>query len=336
MTFHAGLVNDKRAVELYARIPLALHAGTMHPLYVVADAKRDLNLSPRFWVYESAGEIYMHGFHLAKINGTDLYDLQSPYGYGGPIATTDASDFLEEADMQFRQWAINARVVAEFIRFHPMLENWKYYGGQSFFDRKVVWVDCNKSDLLMSYQIRQRTAIRKAVNANVEVKWLSQEDLKQVFPKFYVDAMRNIKADEFYLFSDDYFLALLSLPFISGVGALVDNEFIAMSLFLGDGVGEYHLSGKNMKGSKYAASSLLLHEAAQQMKKDGLKKLYLGGGSTSSTEDSLLFFKAGFSSDTADFKIGKRVFIPTAYEQLKQDYSAQYMQYPQRILFYRS
>jgi hypothetical protein len=50
----------------------------------------------------------------------------------------------------------------------------------------------------------------------------------------------------------------------------------------------------------------------------------------------LFFFTAGFSEERAEFRRGKRVIIPAAYEELKTIYAQQYAENPQRILFYRS
>ena len=335
MTRESGCVDIGKALDLYREFPHQLHAGSLHPDYVVADAARDPQLQPVFWHYRTGGKLFLYGFHMAGIPETGWQDIQSPYGYGGPLANTEDADFLKEADAAFRRWADENGVVAEFVRFHPMLENWKYYGGRHEFDRHTVWIDCAEPDLLMRYEVRQRTAIRKAIKAGVVARWLDREELCDMFPGFYIEAMKGIHAAEFYFFPRAYFERLLSLPFISGIAAFLDGVPIAMSLFMAEGIGEYHLSGKNAEGARHSASNLLLHEAAQGMRELGVERLYLGGGSSTRADDSLFFFKSGFSAARAEFRIGKRVLAAEPYEQLKQRHADRYAQYPQRILFYR-
>lgn len=336
MLIKAGSIGVEEAEGIYQRLPAALHAATLHPRYVMADAWRDSTLEPRFWRYEQAGEVLLHGFHLAGIPGTEWCDLQSPYGYGGPLATTADHDFLRAADEAFLEWAEEQQIIAEFLRFHPMLENWAYYLGEHFRDRETVWVDCTIPDRIMSYEVRQRTAIRKAIKEGVQVKQLSNEELLAAFPAFYRDAMEAMQADKFYFFPDTYFEALFSLPFVSGLAACMGDEIVAMSLFLRDGIGEYHLSAKNLKGARHSASSLLMHEAFGEMYESGVDKVYLGGGTSNKPDDPLFFFKAGFSEGRAAFRIGKRVIMPAPYEELKSIYAQRYAENPQRILFYRS
>lgn len=320
----------------YARLPPGRRAGTLHPQYVLADASRSAELRPAFWLYEDGGETLLHGFHLAAIPETGWHDLQSPYGYGGPLASTEAPDFLRSADLAFREWAIGHGVVAEFIRFHPLLENWRYYGGEQRFDRHTVWVECGESDHLPNYDVRQRTAVRKAIKAGAEIRWLAQDEAIARFPGFYRQAMQAIGADGFYLFPDDYFAALFSLPFAHTAAAVLDGEIVAMALFLCDGIGEYHLSGKTAIGGRWSATNLLLHEAFRAMPGLGIDRMHLGGGSTAKPDDPLLFFKSGFSRQRAEYRIGWRILIPDAYEALKRRYATDYARQPRRILFYRS
>jgi len=332
----AGPIDAEEAEGIYHRLPATLQAATLHPRYVIADALRDSALEPCFWHFEHAGEVLLHGFHLSNIPGTEWRDLQSPYGYGGPLATTSDRDFLSRADKAFLEWAQEHRVIAEFLRFHPMLENWAYYLGDHFRDRETVWVDCTVPDRIMSYEVRQRTAIRKAIKDGVLVRQLSNEELLAGFPPFYREAMKAIQADRFYLFPDTYFEALFSLPLVSGLAAYMGDEIVAMSLFLRDTIGEYHLSAKNLKGARHSASSLIMHEAFDGMHASGIDKVYLGGGTSNKPDDPLFFFKAGFSDRRAEFRIGKRVIMPAAYDELKSIYAQRYADNPQRILFYRS
>jgi len=116
--------------QVFARLDPALQAPSLHPDYVCADALRDPNLRPDFFVFQDGGEVCYHSVHLSQAPGTELYDAQSHYGYGGPVASTPHEAFLSEAWSAYRTWYKERRVLAEFIRFHPLLENWRFYEGE--------------------------------------------------------------------------------------------------------------------------------------------------------------------------------------------------------------
>ena len=60
--------------------------------------------------------------------GKVFYDIQSPYGYGGPVVNEAGEDktFLRDAWQYFSDWCDRTGVVGEFCRFHPRPE--KRYG----------------------------------------------------------------------------------------------------------------------------------------------------------------------------------------------------------------
>src|SRR5260370_28932665 len=85
------------ARALYARLPASLRLATLSPEYVEIDSSRTPEVQPAYWCYQEAESFWYHGFHLAALPGVDGFDIQSPYGYGGPVAHTDAADFLPRA-----------------------------------------------------------------------------------------------------------------------------------------------------------------------------------------------------------------------------------------------
>src|SRR6478609_7711248 len=77
---------------------------------------------PWAFVHE-AGEhrLVVPGLRVA-IEGTDLADLQTPNGYGGPLLSPGApEDFVAEAGAAFAESAKARGIVAAFFRMHPLL-----------------------------------------------------------------------------------------------------------------------------------------------------------------------------------------------------------------------
>jgi hypothetical protein len=78
-----------------------------------------------------------------------------------------------------------------------------------------------------------------------------------------------------------------------------------------------------------------LHEAALLCQTNHCRRLFLGGGTDQEADNSLLRFKAGFSPNRAEFKIGKYVHLAEVYHLLQQQFPTAYAAHPNHVLFYR-
>lgn len=329
-------VSYQKALEVFERFKDLQKAPSLHPYYIVADAKRDPALEPTFFVYESDAAFLYHGFQLAKVEGTRYYDIQSPYGYGGLISSSDDRAFLSQAWSEQAVWCQDHNVMVEFIRFHPLVKNWRYYGGGVFDDRQTVWLDLTSENLLMSYSTRARTAIRKALKNGLRVEWWDRKEFLHVFMNIYHKTMKELNANNMYYFGSEYYQTLFSWDQAKLAVCKVNHDIIGAAIFLvGPGIIEYHLSGANSLGKKLCAHNLLIHEAALYAKRAGCVIMHLGGGTDASCDNPLLFFKSGFSNLRADFKIGRNIFLPEAYQAMKEVWEKEHCQMAKRILFYR-
>lgn len=336
------LVTPDKAAEVLRRLPAELQAPSLHPAYLLADAERGAGLSPRFFVHEEGGESYYHAFHTQSVPGSDLIDVQSAYGYGGPVASTTDREFLQGASAAWRAWCQENSVLVEFIRFHPLLENWRFFAGDILDDRATVWIDLAVPELMAQYTTRVRTAIRKAVKTGLRIEWWDATEFLAVFPAFYADTMQAIGAEDGYFFPPAYFERLLgnAANEFNGVPWLAicrdDWQIFAGAIFLpGAAMIEYHLSASNVGGKSRGATNLILHEAALRGQQAGKRQLHLGGGSNAAPDNPLLFFKAGFSPQRARFRIGRQIHDPQAYAALKADWDRRKGPSGNRILFYR-
>jgi lipid II:glycine glycyltransferase (peptidoglycan interpeptide bridge formation enzyme) len=224
----------------------------------------------------------------------------------------------------------------EFVRFHPLLRNWEIYDGEVIPDRATVWIDLAIPDLLASYETRARTAVRKALKNGLTIEWRTGGDGADLFSGLYRDAMHELAADDFYLFSETYFRRLLEWKQARLAVCIREGEPVAAAIFLfGPEIAEYHLSAANVEGKRLGATNLLLHTAAEAAQAEGCSKLYLGGGTDARPNNPLLFFKAGFSAARAEFRIGKHVHSKDAYRFLQERFAEAYSAHPDRVLFYR-
>jgi hypothetical protein len=329
-------ISYERALEAFGRLEGPCQLPTISPTYVQIDAERSEDLDPFFWLYEEGEKLVYQGGHVASIPGTQYRDIQTPYQYGGCVSNNHDPAFLLRAWQAYTSWCAENAIALEFVRFHPLLRNWDVYPGEAVFNRMTVWIDLNRSDLMASYQTRVRTAVRKAIKSGLRVEWRSGPESAEWFREFYHTVMREIGAKQFYFFPQSYFRRLLEWKQARLAVCIRDNEPVAAAIFLvGSEIVEYLLSASSQAGKRLGGTNLLLHVAAQTTQSEGCRALYLGGGADNQPDNPLLFFKAGFSVERAEFKIGKHVHSNEGYISLKEQFSEAYEARPGRVLFYR-
>lgn len=327
-------VKYREAVDFFSKLPPSRRFPGAHPAYVVADARRDPSLEPFFFIFENGKE----RFYLAALKGrvpdSNYFDLQSVYGYGGPIISEAGPEFIKAAWAVYGKYCRENSILAEFVRFHPLMENWATYPGQIIDDREVVWIDLAQSDFFPSYDKRVRTAVRKAQSSDLRVEWTNLNSTD--FPQLYTESMQAMGAAASYYFPAEYFQALGSWPQARLALCRQAEEIVAGAIFLIESeLLEYHLAASRPAGKKNGAANLILHEAALLGRELSLKKLHLGGGTDSRPDNPLLFFKSGFSAERARFKIGSQVYDRAAYDQLRASHEKRHGPPSKRILFYR-
>lgn len=331
----------QKAIALYESFPEQRRPATLHPIYLESDARRNISLQPTFVVFRSQGETWMHSLHRTRIPDSDWWDASSPYGYGGPLSTSDNDQFLGDAWIAYADWMREQRVVVEYVRFHPLPANDRFYGGYVLDNRQVVCIDLTLSDPQAGYANRLCQTIKKAERLGlnyVEIPFASL-DLAIAFGSYYRAAMNAIGADSFYLFDDSYFQAFAE----SGQARLAicthpehgENWLAACLLLDAPGVREYHLAATVIEGRSYGASSFALHRAALAAKDRGADYFFLGGGTDRSESNSLLFFKGGFSSLRLPYRTGWSVFHEEGYGLLKSRFCDAWRLHPDRPIFWR-
>lgn len=335
------IISPTEAAAIQSRLELGFSPATLDPGYVIADAARSPGLTPVFLCYRSQGEVWMHGFHLGSVPGMPWRDASSPYGYGGPLASSSDPAFLAAAWAGYRNWMRAQRVVVEYVRFHPLVENERFYAGNVADNRKVVLIDFQAGPCEDGYASRLRSTLRKAGRSGIVFREERLADRVGQFGSFYRSAMRDIGAHSFYEFDDAYFERLARTPLVRLVTCVAagsgGEDWLAASLLLEWGnTLEYHLAGSSPEGRRVAAASFLLDQAARQAQARGLKVFYLGGGTSPEADNSLLFFKGAFSNARRMYRTGSMVYDPVGYDEIKARYADEWARFPERPIFYRS
>lgn len=302
------------------------------------------------FVARSRDAVLFHPFLLRPIDrvGDEIVDggwcdLETIYGYAGPLATTRDEQFLTRAWREFGDWCAGARVVAEFVRFHPLLGNERLADSETRIveDRKTVVVDLPDDPELLwkAYPSVQRNMVRKAQNAGLEARIVPAAGALAEFRSLYDETMRRVGASSYYGFGDGYFDALaaqlgdrLRVAEVRDAGDLV----AACLLLVGSDCLHYHLSGSLRRVASLGAMNLMLHEAATVACVEGLRAFHLGGGRTPAPDDSLLRFKRSLSHRLAPFYTGRRIHDGVAYQDLCETWLRQTgSERPPYFLLYR-
>jgi lipid II:glycine glycyltransferase (peptidoglycan interpeptide bridge formation enzyme) len=134
--------------------------------------------------------------------------------------------------------------------------------------------------------------------------------------------MRRVNANKEYFFDKKYFLDLLnSSDFDSEVLLAISRktgEVAGGAMFIKKNeIIQYHLSGTSEIYLDLNPLKLLIDEMRIRGTQDNYSYFNLGGG-VGAQEDSLFYFKSGFSKYTLPFNVWKYTVNPNIYEDLVQ------------------
>ncbi|MDO5702195.1 MAG: GNAT family N-acetyltransferase [Lachnospiraceae bacterium] len=259
-----------------------------------------------------------------RIPEGEYFDFATPYGYGGWLVerSADSAPASELFDA-YESWLRESGIVAEFVRFHPMIGNHEacreYYEVVTL--GEVVHMDLSSPETIYAnLTSKNRNMVRKAEKNGVSIYNGRYPDIYRRFREIYNGTMDRDNADRYYYFEEQFYESILmDLPQNAQVFyAEKDGEVIAASIMLtANGYMNYHLSGSLREYSSLAPTNLLLFKAALWGCAQGCRTLYLGGG-VGSGADSLFKFKRAFyrGDDLRRFRIGKRIHDREKYDRL--------------------
>ena len=263
-----------------------------------------------------------------KIQDVAYFDIVTPYGYGGPIIEkclpNKEKKLVEAYIREFGKYCINNKIVSEFVRFHPIIENAidfkDVYNPECI--RKTLGTNLKKFEnpMLSEFSKSCRKNIRQALNKGVTYKITEAPNDINKFKEIYYSTMDRNNATDYYYFDDEYFNNILknfknNLLFVE---AIYEDKTIAAGLyFIYKKTIHIHLSG-TLKEYLYLSPAYILRYAVTLWGKEkGYELIHHGGGKSNSQEDSLYKFKKGFAQNTEfEFYIGKKIWNQEIYEQL--------------------
>jgi len=292
------------------------------------------------FVFEKNGDIALYPFLKNSINelGYDLnskyFDIQGAYGYNGVVSNCSNKNFIQDFYKEFKKYCIEKRIVAEFIRFHPLLSNYNF-SDKSFnivFDRQTIALSLNQgySNIWENeYSSNNRNKIRKSKKlgyysyVNLTPSFSEIEE----FYNIYINTMKKVNAEKYYYFNNQFFYNIFKFikkdAFIISIKN-ANHHKICSAIFIKYGKYlHYFLSGRDNKIDN-SVNNLLLDEAIKLAIKIGIETFHLGGGRSNSKDDGLLKFKSNFSKTRFNFYIGKYIYDSNCYENILKQWENKY------------
>lgn len=283
------------------------------------------------FVYKNTDGIMLFPFlrRAFEYKGKRLYDFETAYGYGGPVSSNHSEQFMSSALRAMTVKAIEEGYVCGFVRFHPLLENWKNCEtvGKLIKDRKTIAIDLTEGiEAAWTNEIhtKNRNVIKKGEKNGLE--FIVDNDFAYLaeFEKLYNSTMDKLEADGFYYFEPHYYEQLKETIPNRFLGIVRhDGKVIAGAIFFYQlPYGHYHLAGSDKAYLKLSPNNYLLWGAAKELCNRGVSSFHLGGGTDGSDENSLFQYKRKFSKHEYQFVLGKMIFNQPLYDEICVEWAA--------------
>jgi lipid II:glycine glycyltransferase (peptidoglycan interpeptide bridge formation enzyme) len=289
----------------------------------------DNTAEPILFVYER-DDVYI-AFPLLKreIPNTEYFDLTCVYGYTGPISNQDFSafddSFLQEFELAFLDFLQQHKIVSVFSRLHP------FFNQNQLMNRfagihpngKTVAIDLKQSIEAQrsGYHRSYRQHIKQLKNKGYVVKETHAPEDVRAFAEIYTENMKRVGATDYYLFTEAYFNELLAAEEFESKLMLImyDGEPVSGGVIIcTNKIMQAHLVGTRTAHISVSPPKLLIDELTVMGRELGYEYLNLGGG-LNFKEDTLYYWKTGFSNFSLDFNSWRYIVNKAVYDSLLAD-----------------
>ena len=293
------------------------------PAYVELEAGREGEACALY--AEEGGDRLLLPLVRQRLRGLpERSDLASPYGYPSPLLHNPGdAGFATRALRHAVSFLREQGIVALFGRLHPLLEaplSAMAAVGQVVEHGLTVSMDLRLSpeqvwkEMRHGHRYEIRRAERQGFVATLDHSWRWLEE----FARLYTETMRRRGASSNYFFSESYFARLrealgerLSLWVVERDGVLACAALFSEV----SGIVQYHLSASDPAFTKSEPTKVLINTVRSWAQGRGATDLHLGGG-VGAANDSLFFFKAGFSARRHPFRSWRVVIDEPLYAEL--------------------
>lgn len=258
------------------------------------------------------------------ISRNHFFDISTVYGYGGPVfETRNLRELAKGYQAEFQEFCRERGIVADFIRFHPVLKNQVFLEDHYQVEniRSTVCVDLRFGEQHVWDHLESncKRNVKKAAKCGIQIISGTDRRLLEEFMSLYAQTMRRDKASDYFHFDSRFFHTTMDALGKHAVifAAALDSKIIAACIVLHtERAAHYHFAGSDMEYQGFRPNNLLIYEIARWGCREGKQILHLGGG-LKGDEDNLYRFKKSFSKEIPlSFHIGKKIYDQAAYEKL--------------------
>lgn len=291
--------------------------------YFLSALKLDPGEALLFYYKDEAGEV-AYPFIKRQINNEDTpyYDVMTPFGYGGPILKTVESsvDLAANFRKAFVEYCKKEKIVAEYIRFHPLKENAQFFSGHLRISPLYETFSIKLKDYFSSLKNNQLVQQESEKNADLVVKKLGTvRHMFEFLVLYYSAARRREEADSYYFFTNDYFETLISSmgPNLHLFGAYHDNKLVSACyiLAMGDTI-YFHLEGSLSEEDSENTMRTLLLKVAEWGEENYYAFFHLGGDFQGEANKEQKVKKTIANCKSSIFYIGQQVHDQKIYNKL--------------------
>ena len=266
---------------------------------------------------------FLHSFSKQRIKNTSWYDIEPFLGYAGPVANTDDLVFIDAALQAYSNLCREENVIAEIIRFNPLLQNQKFFEHSKFIDvftaKEIVIANCYQDEArqLQEYKSATRRNIKNHAIQNYDFR-ISVDSHKKLddFSEFYYKFMGNVEAKQEWYFGQDFFKKAEKSAYFKLAEVKQNNEVCSTSIVIEHDLASYYFLGANRIPRLKGAHEFLLLNISIDAAQIGINKLILGGGNSTATDDPLLVYKKKFAKESQNFYMGKCIHEGEAFTAL--------------------
>jgi len=266
-------------------------------------------------VIEEDGHALRHAFAASAIGTTGLLDIEPLVGYAGPLATSDApAEFLSAALKRYSALCRENGIVAELIRFNPLLRNHRPLDGLTpdlvlAEPKPVIYlaIQRERQQQMSGYPRPTRNMVRTGYrSARVAVLDKATSAWSQ-FERLYDRTLEATTAAAHWQLAPDVWARLRHHPRFALIGAVQEDRLVAGALSLTSSSTWYYFlaAGVREPDARRGVGNAVVHEIGLAAAREGAPWLALGGGTTGSMTDSLFAFKNSFGGEVVPFTVGR-------------------------------
>lgn len=251
-------------------------------------------------------------------------DFASVYGYAGALASQrDISpDIVSAMWESFSLELEKMNAVTVFIRLHPLFPHDILHcsSGKIVPVGETVAIDLSIpfESARSQYRKSHRRGINKLIKSGVSCIHDANKVHLEEFIEIYTQSMHRVQAPSAYLFDKSYFESLTTLldPWIHLFVCKRNGAVLCGGLYsLCNGIVQAHLGGVCSEALRLSPTKLETETVHRWACEQNARLLHLGGG-VGAMQDSLLEFKAGFSSLRYPFSVWQHIVDADAYAEL--------------------